>query len=105
MIRHLLIVSIAALQTFAAGPLLHAQAASRSSLESKLALENSLEKRVQLVLSEALGTEDVIVIISAELQEQEKRSSEIMPGVPQKEKMGEASLSGSLTMVKKIWPA
>ncbi len=102
MIRHILVISILALQALAAGPLLHAQTASRSSLESKLALENSLEKRVQMVLSEALGTEDVIVIISAELQEQEKKSSEIMPGIPQKEKMGEASISSSLTMVKKL---
>lgn len=101
MIRYILMLSILALQA-AAGPLLQAQTASRSSLEAKLALENSLEKRVQLVLSEALGTQDVIVIISAELQEQDKKSAEIMPGIPQKEKIGEASLSTSLTMVKKI---
>ena len=101
MIRHILILSILAIQA-AGGPLLQAQTASRSSLEAKLALESSLEKRVQKVLSEALGTEDVIVIISAELQEQDKKSSEIMPGIPQKEKIGEASLSTSLTMVKKL---
>jgi len=101
MIRHILILSILALQA-AAGPMLQAQTASRSSLEAKLALESSLEKRVQKVLSEALGTEDVIVIISAELQEQDKKSAEIMPGIPQKEKIGEASLSTSLTMVKKL---
>lgn len=75
---------------------------ARSSLEAKLALENSLEKRVQQVLSEALGTEDIIVIISAELQDQEKKSAEIMPGVPEKGRMGEPSLSSSLTMVKKL---
>lgn len=101
MIRYILMVSILAVQA-AAAPLLSAQTASRSSLESKLALESSLEKRVRMVLSEALGTEDIIVIISAELQEQDKKSAEIMPGVPQKEKMGEPSLSSSLTMVKKI---
>ncbi len=102
MIRYVLLPFLMALQALAAGPLLHAQAASRSSLEAKLALENSLEKRVRMVLAEALGTEDVIVIISAELQEQEKKSSEIMPGIPEKAKMGEPSLSSSLTMVKKI---
>jgi len=102
MIRHILLTSILALQALTAGPLLHAEAASRSSLESKLALENSLEKRVRMVLAEALGTEDIIVIISAELQEQEKKSAEIMPGIPEKENMGEASLSTSLTMVKKL---
>ncbi|MEK7722315.1 MAG: FliG C-terminal domain-containing protein [Elusimicrobiota bacterium] len=101
MIKYILLTCIMALQA-AAGTLLYAQAASRSSLEAKLALENSLEKRVRMVLAEALGTEDVIVIISAELQEQEKKSTEIMPGIPEKEKIGEASLSTSLTMVKKI---
>ncbi|MBI4656739.1 MAG: hypothetical protein HY746_08355, partial [Elusimicrobia bacterium] len=81
-----------------------AESASRSSLEAKLALENSLEKRVQMVLSEALGTDDVIVIISAELQaeEQKKPLLEFLPGIPEKEKVGEMSLSNSLTMVKRI---
>lgn len=79
-----------------------AQSASRTSLESKLALENSLEKRVQMVLSEALATQDIIVMISAELQEQDKKSAEILPGIPQQQKMGEPSLSSTLTMVKKI---
>ena len=81
---------------------LRAQTGSRSSLEARLALENSLEKRVRMVLSEALGTEDIIVIISAELQEQEKKSAEILPGIPEKDKMGEPSLSSTLTMVKKL---
>lgn len=81
---------------------LRAQTSSKSSLEAKLALESSLEKRTQLVLSEALGTEDVIVIISAELQEQEKKSPEIMPGIPEKDRMGEPSLSSTLTMVKRL---
>lgn len=81
---------------------LAAQTSSKTSLESKLALESSLEKRVQMVLSEALGTDDVIVMISAELQEQNKKALEILPGVPQKDKMGEPSLSSSLTMVKEI---
>lgn len=89
---------LAALAAHPAG----AQSSSRSSLESKLTLESSLEKRVQMVLSEALGTEDVIVIISAELQEQEKKSAEIMPGIPEKDRMGEPTLSSTLTMVKKL---
>lgn len=101
--RTLLILSITALALLPAAPLYaQAQAPSRTSLEAKLALENSLEKRVRMVLAEALGTEDIIVIISAELQEQDKKAKEILPGIPQQEKMGEASLSSSLTMVKKI---
>lgn len=80
-----------------------AEASSRSSLEAKLALEAALEKRVQMVLSEALGTGDVIVIISAELQaEQKKAALDFLPGIPEKEKVGEASLASSLNMVKKI---
>ena len=81
-----------------------AEASSRSSIEAKLALEGSLEKRIQLVLSEALGTGDIIVIISAELQEEQKKPAalDFLPGIPEKEKVGEISLSSSLTMIKKI---
>ncbi|MBU2572878.1 MAG: IPT/TIG domain-containing protein [Elusimicrobia bacterium] len=81
-----------------------ADSSTHSSLEAKLALESSLEKRVQLVLSEALGTSDIIVIISADMQEESRKKPalDFLPGIPQKEKVGEASLSTSLTMVKKI---
>ncbi len=100
--RILFFLSLGALTVLAPAGNLYAQASSRTSLEAKLALENSLEKRVRMVLAEALGTEDIIVIISAELQEQDKKNKEILPGIPQQEKMGEPSLSSSLTMVKKI---
>ena len=100
--KKLIVLSIFVMQ-FAAGAALHAQSAAQSPLESKLALENSLEKRLTLILSEALGTEDIIVIINADMQEQGKKAAvEIMPGIPEKEKMGEISLSSSLTMVKKL---
>ena len=80
-----------------------AEVSSRSSIEAKLALEGALEKRIQMVLSEALGTGDIIVIISAELQEEHKKQAfDFLPGIPEKEKVGEISLSSSLTMVKKI---
>lgn len=105
MLKRLLILFISA-QALLPAALLRAQAQpqtpSRTSLEAKLALENSLEKRVRMVLAEALGTEDIIVIISAELQEQDKKAKEILPGIPRQETMGEPSLSSSLTMVKKI---
>ena len=82
---------------------LSAQTSGGTPLEAKLALENSLEKRLRMVLSEALGTEDIIIIISADMQEQGKKAAfEIMPGIPEKEKMGEMSLSSTLTMVKKL---
>ncbi|PIU17678.1 MAG: hypothetical protein COT18_12755, partial [Elusimicrobia bacterium CG08_land_8_20_14_0_20_59_10] len=97
-----LLLSALLLQCAAAGRL-YAQANSGSPLEAKLALENSLEKRLRQILSEALGTEDIIIIISAEMQEQSKKAAfEIMPGIPEKGKMGETSLSSSLTMVKKL---
>ena len=103
--KKLLILAAVVFQLIAAGAQQARAASGASPLESKLALENSLEKRLKLVLSEALGTEDLIVIISAEMQEQEqgkKAAIEIMPGIPEKEKMGELSLSSSLTMVKKL---
>lgn len=102
MIKYFLFAALAASQFILSAAPLAAQTASRSSIEAKLALENSLEKRVRMVLSEALGTEDIIVMISAELQEQDKKAREILPGIPRQEKMGEASLSSSLTMVKEI---
>jgi len=102
--KFIILPALAALILFFSGPTgWAAEAASRSSIEAKLALEGSLEKRVQMVLSEALGTSDVIVIISAELQaEQKKQAFDFLPGIPEKEKVGEISLSSSLTMVKKI---
>ena len=80
-----------------------AQAATQSSIEGKIALENSLQKRVHQVLSEALGTENIIVIISAELNKKEQNGAlDFLPGIPEKEKVGEINFTNSLTMVKKI---
>jgi flagellar motor switch protein FliG len=96
--------ALAALILFFSGSVCRAaEVSSRSSIEGKLALESSLEKRIQMVLSEALGTGDIIVIISAELQEEQKKQAfDFLPGIPEKEKVGERSLSSSLTMIKKI---
>ncbi|HBE87595.1 MAG TPA: hypothetical protein DDW67_00430, partial [Elusimicrobia bacterium] len=79
-----------------------AQQAS-SSLEAKLALESSLEKKLKLVLSEALGSEDIIVMISAEMLEEKKKGAlDILPGIPERSRPGETSISRSLSMVRKI---
>jgi len=106
MASHNLFIAAMAAILFFPGPAVRsarAQTESRNSLEAKLALENSLEKRLKTVLSEALGTEDIIVIISAELQEQEKKTAlDILPGIPKEEKIGELSLSSTLTMLKKL---
>ena len=102
--KKLLLFSALAVQLAAAGTQLYAQGVASSPLEAKLALENSLEKRLRLVLAEALGTEDIIVIISADMQEQvqgRKAAVEIMPGVPEKEKVGE--VSALRTKVKPEW--
>ena len=58
MIKYFLFAALAASQFFLSAAPLEAQSASQASIEAKLALENSLEKRVRMVLSEALGTED-----------------------------------------------
>ena len=102
--HNLFIAALAALILFFPGhPGRAAEVSSRSSIEAKLALEGSLEKRIQMVLSEALGTGDIIVIISTELQEEQKKQAlDFLPGIPEKEKVGEISLSSSLTMIKKI---
>ncbi|MFA7009235.1 MAG: hypothetical protein WC204_10295, partial [Elusimicrobiales bacterium] len=103
--HNLFIAALAALILFSPGPRCGAaEAAPRSSIEAKLALEGSLEKRIQMVLSEALGTSDIIVIISTELQEEQKKpvALDFLPGIPEKEKVGEISISSSLTMIKKI---
>ncbi len=102
MIRQIPFMLVLTAQALLCGAPVFAQASTKTSLEAQLALESSLEKRVQMVLSEALGTDDVIVIISAELQQQNKKAPEFLPGVPQEGRMGEPSLSSSLTMVKSI---
>ena len=45
--------------------LAQAKAPTSKTLEAKVALEAALERRVQSVLSEVLGTQDMVVIISA----------------------------------------
>ncbi|MBI4051454.1 MAG: hypothetical protein HY400_03000, partial [Elusimicrobia bacterium] len=88
-------------------------AASRDStsntVEAKLALESSLEKRLRSLLTEILGSEDLIVIINVDLRtEQEKREvseEEVMPGVPVKQNPavpGAGALGATLTMVKRV---
>lgn len=69
-------------------------------LEAKVALESSLERRLQSVLREALGSEDLIVIVNVALHsESERDESEAMPGVPVKEAQASDSLAASgLTM-------
>ncbi|MFH1620115.1 MAG: FliG C-terminal domain-containing protein [bacterium] len=101
--KFLLPAFIPILSILSAGPVSHAAQSTPKTLEAKLALESSLEKRVRTVISEALGTDDIIIIISAKLKEEESGPQpELMPGVPAKDTLGEPSLASSLTMVKSI---
>lgn len=71
---------------------------STSSVEAKIALEESLERRLKSVISQIVGSDDVIVIVTAEmLTEQERKNPPparkaepvTLPGVPVKAKIGE----------------
>lgn len=88
---------------------LPATAATREStskaIEAKIALESSLEKRLRQLLTEVLGSENLVVIINVDLYSEEEgrdRGEEILPGVPLKETAIPGALGATLTMVKKI---
>lgn len=97
--RHLALL----LPLFASSP---ARADTSKALEAKVALEASLERRVQSVLSEVLGTTDLVVIISAEIVPEKERVNvqldEVLPGVPVKETQVPSALRTTLTMVRKV---
>jgi hypothetical protein len=79
-------------------------ASASREIEAKVALEASLEKRLQAVLQRVLGTEDVIVMVTVEtLTASEAAESEILPGVPIKDTLaGDRADSTAMTMVKSI---
>jgi len=89
-------------------PLTHAATTTPASasreIEAKVALEASLEKRLQAVLQRVLGTEDVIVMVNVEtLTASEAAEAEILPGVPIKDTLaGDRADSTARTMVKSI---
>lgn len=77
-------------------------AKSSISIESKIALENSLEGKLKSVLTELLGTERIIVSVNLDLAAVEEPKKEkvessdyddkgfVLPGVPTRKKVGEA---------------
>ena len=69
-------------------------------LEAKVSLESSLEKRLQSVLREALGTDDVIVIVNVALRSEAaaREDSEVLPGVPVKEAQASDPLADSAAL-------
>ncbi|OGR86125.1 MAG: hypothetical protein A3J74_07485 [Elusimicrobia bacterium RIFCSPHIGHO2_02_FULL_57_9] len=96
MILRALVLFTAAGQVLA--PALAAPAFSAANIEAKVALESSVEKRLESVLRKMLGTDDIIVIVNAELLSQAQRqekSEEVLPGVPVKETPAVAPLEVS----------
>lgn len=51
-----------------------------------------------------MGSDDVVVMVSVQLQTQNKEKGylEVLPGIPKEDRIGEKTLSESLSMVKKI---
>jgi hypothetical protein len=88
-------LSIVFLAVLILAPVLARAKTASAGVETKIALEESLERRLKSVISQILGTNDVIVIVKAEMYtEQEKKSASdeetvALPGVPLKEKIGE----------------
>lgn len=73
------------------------------TLEAKIALEASLERRVVGVLKDLLGAERIIVIINVELVPQAQlKPFDILPGVPIQETPIAAALAPMLTMVRRM---
>ncbi|MBI4422800.1 MAG: hypothetical protein HY554_03685 [Elusimicrobia bacterium] len=88
-----------------AAPAGAAQAPSASrEVEAKVALENSLERRIETVLREVLGSQEIVVIVNAEMiSESERKAVEIMPGVPPKEfSAASAPLAIAPTLVRRL---
>jgi flagellar motor switch protein FliG len=90
----------------------------KGGIESKIALEASLENRLKKVLTEITGTDQIIVIVNVQLaseQKEEKPKKEeadfILPGVPIKEAISEKQVADSIsaaigedtrTLIKKL---
>ena len=69
-----------------------------------MALESSLEKRLESVLREVVGAKDVVVIVNADmLTDAERKAVEVMPGVPPKDfNLAAAPLAVAPTLVRKL---
>src|SRR3989339_175683 len=95
-----------------------AQKESKSSIETKIALETNLESRLKRVLTEITGTEKIITIVNVELINEKKETPTkkkeddiILPGVPLKESLAEKKVESVMmsalgedtrTMIKKL---
>jgi len=80
-----------------------AHASSAKDIEAKVALESSLEKRLQSVLREVLGSDDLIVIVNVETLPETEKADEILPGVmPKTSPAAPGSLGMTLSMVRRV---
>src|SRR5687768_106284 len=71
--------------------------AASYDVESEVALERSLETRLQAVLRKALDTEDLLVIVNLDVaaaDAEQKNPGDIMPGVPIKQNPATPSALG-----------
>ena len=96
----------------------YAQKESKTSIETKIALETNLESRLKKVLTEITGTEKIITIVNVELinekketQPKSKEDDIILPGVPLKESLAEKKVESVMmsalgddtrTLIKKL---
>lgn len=96
-----LLAAAAAVPALAQAP---RRASAVSDLEAKVALESSVERRLQDVLRRVLGADDVVVVVNAELlTDSEKPDTEILPGVTAKEVPGSLSALGlPVSLVRRV---
>lgn len=108
----------AAAFTVLAAVSLQAAKEMKGGIESKLALESSLENRLKKVLTEITGSDQIIVIVNVQLASEQKEdkpkkedSDFILPGVPIKEAISEKQVADSIsaaigddtrTLIKKL---
>ncbi len=90
--RRLTFLSFATLLSVCASAQTVRRNSSTQDIEAKVALESSVERRLQEVLRRLLDSEDVVVVVNAELLNDADRADvEVLPGVNVKESPGTAS--------------
>ncbi len=97
---------LACLLFAAAGPgASRATSPSPQAIEAKVALEGSVEKRLEAVLRRLLGSDNVIAIVNVDLvhETQAQSDDDLLPGVPTKDSPGSpAALELSSNLVRRI---
>ncbi len=97
---------------------LHAQKESKTSIETKIAIESSMENRLKKVLTEITGTEKIVIIVNVQLMSEKKEKAPakkedemFLPGVPIKETLAEKKVESVMlsalgddtrTLIKKL---